>query len=308
MYKCNICENKYETILSLSKHITNKHKYNGGLIQYMVDFENFKIPKCVCNKNSKHKYGLNFYKTCGDKKCIKVLEKNRTHSNNTKHKISNGLKISHKKGIHPGWKHINSDINKKSYPEKWFIKNVLEKYFLYNKYEIIEKYSFGKYFLDFALIDKKIDIEIDGQQHFITKNAIDHDNDRDIFLLNNGWRVYRISWYELKNNKDIIQDLLKWLDSSDKIRKYNINYILDGIEKNTKRDITKQEAEYEKAKQKNIIKILNSNINFSKLGWVKKVSKIVGINETSGGGWLKRNIPELYKTCYIRKSKNAPIA
>ena len=49
------------------------------------------------------------------------------------------------------------------------------------------------YFLDFAFIDIKTDVEIDGQQHFRTKKCINHDIERDNFLLNNNWKVYRIT-------------------------------------------------------------------------------------------------------------------
>lgn len=50
------------------------------------------------------------------------------------------------------------------------------------------------------------------------------------------------------------------------------------------------------------IKILNSDIDFSKDGWVKKVSKIIGISENKGGWWMKRNMNDFYiEKCWKRK-------
>lgn len=46
--------------------------------------------------------------------------------------------------------------------------------------------------------------------------------------------------------------------------------------------------------------IQNSNIDFSKFGWVKKVSKLFGIAENKAGHYIRKNYPEFYETCYRR--------
>lgn len=66
--------------------------------------------------------------------------------------------------------------------------------------------SFGKYFLDFAFLELKLDVEIDGQQHNRTIEAIEHDKIRDEFLKQNGWIVFRIEWMKMK------QDITKFLE------------------------------------------------------------------------------------------------
>jgi hypothetical protein len=83
-------------------------------------------------------------------------------SQKTRDKISEGLKKAHREGRHPGWKHINENSNI-SYPER-FLKKLMNN--LYQNHLILEHFSFGKYFLDFAFIDIKLDLELDGQQHF----------------------------------------------------------------------------------------------------------------------------------------------
>ena len=47
--------------------------------------------------------------------------------------------------------------------------------------------------------------------------------------------------------------------------------------------------------------ILNSDIDFSKIGWVKQVSEIIGICPQKTGQWMFHNMPDFYETCYKRK-------
>ena len=108
MYKCKICETNFNNINGLSKHLNMLH--NIKLLDYFVRYEKFEIPKCpYCNKNSKQKFGLIFYTTCGDDKCISQYRKSMTVSNNVRLRISKSMKICHQKGNHVGWSFINSD-------------------------------------------------------------------------------------------------------------------------------------------------------------------------------------------------------
>lgn len=81
-----------------------------------------------------------------------------------------------------------------SYPERFFI-DVLNK----NNISFEREYHvLNKYFLDFLIIknNKKIDLEIDGKQHRFRK---EHDINRDKFLTENGYIVYRIDWNCINN-------------------------------------------------------------------------------------------------------------
>lgn len=89
-----------------------------------------------------------------------------------------------KDGLHKGWPHRNKFY--KSYAEEFF-SNVLDgrkiKY-IFNKKE-------GMYFIDFAIDNKKIALEIDGSQH---RYRVGSDKKKDKFLKSRGWKVYRIKW------------------------------------------------------------------------------------------------------------------
>ena len=63
-----------------------------------------------------------------------------------------------------------------------------------------EYYILG-YSLDFAWVDKKLEIEIDGEQHERAENQI-RDKKRDQILKENGWKTLRIKWKEMFNNSN----------------------------------------------------------------------------------------------------------
>ena len=80
-----------------------------------------------------------------------------------------------------------------SYPEQYFID-------IFNTENIDLKYHLqvSKYELDFYNYNKKIDVEIDGEQHYLDKRIYASDRDRDKFLSSLGWHTFRIRWSEYK--------------------------------------------------------------------------------------------------------------
>ena len=121
--------------------------------------------------------------------------KNRKLSEKTKEKISESMKNAHKERR----AHNIGECRWKcepSYPEKFFI-DVIKNEFQDQKY-IREYYILG-YSLDFAWVDKKLEIEIDGEQHEKIENQI-HDQQRDKILEDNGWKTLRIKWKDMSNN------------------------------------------------------------------------------------------------------------
>lgn len=120
---------------------------------------------------------------------------NREHTDETKKKISESMKNAHKERR----AHNIGECRWKcepSYPEKFFI-NVIKNEFQDQNY-IREYYILG-YSLDFAWVDKKLEIEIDGEQHEKIENQI-HDQQRDKILEDNGWKTLRIKWKDMFNN------------------------------------------------------------------------------------------------------------
>lgn len=85
--------------------------------------------------------------------------------------------------------------SKESYPEKYFC-NVFSNDERFIGFE--REYRVNLYSLDFAYPDIKLDIEIDGEQHYVDKNIVKHDIERTNTLLELGWSVLRIRWSEFR--------------------------------------------------------------------------------------------------------------
>lgn len=78
-----------------------------------------------------------------------------------------------------------------SYPEIYW-KGILDAH----NVDYVEEYQISSYSLDFALVDKKIDLEIDGEQHYLDQRIVESDIRRTEFLENEGWTIIRIRWSE----------------------------------------------------------------------------------------------------------------
>jgi len=83
--------------------------------------------------------------------------------------------------------------SKESYPEKYF-----SEVFKNENINILSKYRIGLYELDFCVLDYKINIEIDGEQHFLDEKIRESDIKRNKFLENLGWDIIRIRWAHYK--------------------------------------------------------------------------------------------------------------
>ena len=127
-------------------------------------------------------------------------------SEETKNKISKSMKkyLSENPDKVP---YLVNHSSKISYPEEYFID-------LFKTEDINLKYhlQISKYKLDFYNKDLKLDVEIDGEQHYNDKRIYKSDRERDKFLKDLGWTVFRIRWSEyrklnFKERKDIINKI-----------------------------------------------------------------------------------------------------
>lgn len=141
----------------------------------------------------------NFWLENPDKvKSVSDKLKGRGVSNETRKKLSLSALERVKNGTHSGWK----SRNKPSYPELFFMKVLGNNNINYE----FEK-PCGKYFIDFAIEDKMIALEIDGKQHLLPER-IEKDKEKDKYLNENGWVVYRIPWKSInrKSGKEYIKN------------------------------------------------------------------------------------------------------
>lgn len=143
---------------------------------------------------------------------LSLSGKNRTHSEETRNKISKSRQkfLTENPNMVP-YK-LNHKSNGESYPERYF-REWLQK----ENISFEQEYKFKLYSFDF-LINGKIDLEIDGDQHILDEKIKEHDKKRDKITINNGYLVKRILWSEYKRLSKIeqiefLQNLKQFLTS-----------------------------------------------------------------------------------------------
>lgn len=131
----------------------------------------------------------------------------RKHSQEVKDKISRARRkyLSENPDMVP-YK-LNHYSKGPSYPERYW-KKIFDKASL----NYVEQYQIHTYQLDFALVEEKIDIEIDGDQHYLDNRIIGSDKRRNQYLENLGWKIIRIKWSDYKKLVDK-QDRKDYVDS-----------------------------------------------------------------------------------------------
>lgn len=130
------------------------------------------------------------------------------HSSDTK-KISDSMKKAHSEGRAHNIGECRWN-NEPSYPEKFFMK-VIENEFV-NKNYVKEK-PFGRFSLDFAWVDLKKCIEIDGKQHETDEKQKVRDVAKNKLLADEGWELLRIKWSDMFNDpKTWIQKAKDFID------------------------------------------------------------------------------------------------
>ena len=120
----------------------------------------------------------------------------KRHSEATKQKISKSRKQYLLKFPEQVPYKLNHS-SKESYPEKYFTEVFEKEGLALHK----EYYCLG-YYLDFCDVVKKIDIEIDGEQHYLDQKIVEHDVIRTATLEAAGWTVFRIRWATYKAMSD----------------------------------------------------------------------------------------------------------
>lgn len=234
-----------------------------------------------------------------NKYCSKnCLEKNRKHSEQTKKKISESRKkyLRDNKDKHP-WKRKNKFIsapceNVKKYLDDNNIKYISEWSPLEDRF----------YSIDIAFPDKKIGIEINGNQHYNKNGTLkEYYQKRHDDIVKAGWVLYEFHYTEGFYPERIMKhielgeqpDYSEYFELIEQRKKKNKPY---------PKGVKQRMIANEKAKPY-IEKIKNSDIDFSKLGWAKEVSKILDISNQKVSKWMQRHMPDFYdERCWKRKS------
>ena len=189
-----------------------KERKDWGMIQ--KDYDNgmgteeiiikYKIASRSLTKASK----VGLFKIRTQREGLKMWNKTKPqkHSEETKQKISKRRKEYLRLNPDKVPYLLNHKNKRKFYSEEYFqecLKNT----------NFTKEYKINLYSLDFADLNNKIDLEIDGDQHFLDKRIVIHDTKRNLYLLSLGWTIIRVKWSEFqklsRNEKENIIDSIK---------------------------------------------------------------------------------------------------
>lgn len=288
-YKCKYCGLMFIKKNELYKHKHDIHQINDNIVKH--EYYNLTCIYCGITK-----YTTNCAMRRHETHCLqnpnRIEYKGHKISDETKKKISEGMHKAALEGRNKGWTTTKSGLQHKSYPEEFFTK-IIENEFNDKKYEY--NLPFYTWKLDFAWPHKKLCIEIDGSQHENEKQA-NSDLRKDEKLQKEGWKVLRIKWLDIfHNTKDYINQAKEFIDNGIIIE---CKPYINPVKTKTKKEKPKKEkpikiCNYLKdssgryncnvlsldvwEERKN--KILNTNVDLTKFGWITKVSKITGLTK-----------------------------
>ena len=286
---------------------------------------------CKSNPNRKNKQ----IKICNI--CESIIKRNSKcricfpikHSEESKLKISIGRKkyLSENKDKH-NWSLFK---NEETDPELKF-KEILSTYNLrvYQYYIPPENDRFFE--LDFAIPNKKLAFEINGNQHYNSNGTLaKYYQDRHDYFIKRNWKLVEIPYLKCYDEEFIRKCIETFLSENDiEIEKLEKSLIIPIYKKNQtaiiKCQITwihdkifivgnKKRQKIRKNNTKEFNRILyneeqkifiplieNSNIDFSKFGWVNGVSKIINQTPQKVNNWMKRFMIDFYEEkCFKRK-------
>lgn len=200
------------------------------------------------------------------------------------------------------------------------LKNILKQ-----KFEFEEEYTDTRwehnYSIDIAFLDKKLAIEVNGNQHYTNEGKLNtYFQNRHDYLISKGWQVLEIHYancYKLEKIEEIKNAIINEKD----IDYYEHQLLFANKTKILKEKQIEKEEKQKYAKENGLIKcngkingcgvtfdewnkrkdlILNSGIDLTKYGWVGKVIEKTKLSKRIIENTVKR-FEELKMICFKRQ-------
>lgn len=238
--KCRFCGTEFETKAMLYKHYPNcksetkKHRkaYNNwecpfcGIIFRTRNLlllhkkEKHDMDKVAyhteyfckfCGRKSPTKSGSTFHEKYCKKNPNKEIFLGKKWTKEMKDNMSITMKKAHAEGRAFSW----ADLSKRrehSWPEKWLIGVLKNKYNLIEHIDYETEVKFHTFSLDFVFPNKKV-IEIDGGQHKRSEYQKDCDKRKDFLLKKENWLELRLDWdYCCANSQEAIEKINNFIN------------------------------------------------------------------------------------------------
>jgi len=195
--KINIGE---EVFIPKKKAIEGKQENKWQKVKCSYCEEEFEIRKSKLEWALKENHKVYCCKECGIKGRT-IWHIGQKMSRETKEKISNLAKERFR--LHPE-KHLNSILSQKGYQTK--IEKEVEAFIKASGYRYETQFKVGKFFVDFALIDKKVFVEADGGYWHLNQQK-DIERDKAILSLYPDWQIIHLHFAD-KRSPHLIENPL----------------------------------------------------------------------------------------------------
>jgi very-short-patch-repair endonuclease len=278
--------------------------YDCGMTQTKI-FEKYNIGRTVLNNAIKNGlFTINANRRFG-----------HSHTEETKKKLSNIRKtyLKNNPDKHP-WR---KNTKFKSEPCEKLKEMLADRGYIFIPEFNDPSWEFN-YSIDIAFPNNKIGIEVNGNQHYNNIGVLtEYYQKREDYLKSLGWKIYQLHYSFIYNQNFI----LPFIDSLNNdafdfdyskynfiTSKRNCKICGKGLNKNYKIETCNtclnKEIEDKKIKERKQI-ILNSGIDFTKFGWVDKVSKLLGISHSQVKRWMEKYMEDFYKNnCFQKRTTN----
>ena len=292
--QCKICSKEIKGDINLVKHQT-KCQYVESIKKEVFDAYTKELLSITKIRKKYKLQDTDIYRILGNslrdrsnsaKLARKKYSESFKHSDQTKQKIREiRIKFMKENPNETAWRTKNL-----SYPEKLFLDKVIELN-LDKKYSIVREYSIFPYFIDFAFVNEKVAVEIDGSQHLLPKRK-DRDDKKDELLKENGWFILRVSENEVKTNINSVFDtILSIINNRPKIQSYKLG-VVKFPKKRQKKErqpcgLTKSEIERSIKQRKVTRPSYQELIDLIKTNGYSKTGKIFGVSDNSIRKWIK---------------------
>jgi very-short-patch-repair endonuclease len=161
------------------------------------------------------------------------------------------------------------------------------------------------YSIDIAFPDIKLGIEINGNQHYNRDGTLkEYYQNRHNEIVDAGWKLIELH-YSSCFNEEILKKLITRWEQPDYTEYFNVKMLRDQhkLMNNSEARGTKTKRKTDEKFLSKIKKLLESDINFSVFGWVKKASLILEVPQQKVNHYMKRYALEFYtNNCFKRKS------
>lgn len=208
-WKCTVCGNVFRTRALLQTHRKEQHS-EIKMTSSFTDLISYDCPFCGRHRANVRRCAKSAHILHCSKNPDRVPKKRHKLSDEQKKLISEKMKKAHlegRAGTFPSRKNCEH-----SYPEKWLIGVLNRELGFIEDKDYKTEYFFHKQFLDFAWPERKLCIEIDGQQHerFVERKLNDAKKDENLKAEN--WKLLRLRWSDICNNtQEYIQQILSFL-------------------------------------------------------------------------------------------------